>query len=196
MSLASIYREECEQAGVVAHYDQLIKKGNTPQFAAMIAMRQPPGTKGTDRALLEGDIIHHGLQHYPDWFKEMAIGRARKAGIDVAGKVYKSGLADSRGPECPDAWVGGTDDILRVCKKRNLSCRGIVNYTGHDTPPTPDVPLAEDLIQESIPDMLMQEPKLAKDPVQLREAIIEKHGAPAAKRAPRKTKTPGGGPAG
>lgn len=196
MSLSDIYRDECESAGVGDEFERLVKKGNTPQFAHMVAMRQPPGTKGTERAFLEGDVIHHGLQGYPEWFRELALKQARKAGISTTGKVFKSGLADDRGPACPFAWVSDPSDVVAACKMQNKSCTGSVEFQNYRPDPTPDCPLSEDLIQESVPEFLTEHPEFRKKPDQLRDAIIEKHGAPAAKKEPKRKKKPGGGPIG
>jgi len=51
------YRKQCEEAGRVDFYEHLISEGNNPGFAAMLAMQQPPGSKGTERAFLQGQ--HH-----------------------------------------------------------------------------------------------------------------------------------------
>ena len=51
------HRAECERLGCAEFFDQLIEEGNNPGFAAMLAQRRPPGTKGTDRTFLEGS--HH-----------------------------------------------------------------------------------------------------------------------------------------
>ena len=48
------HRAESERLGVLDFFEDLIDKGNNPGFAAMLAQRQPPGSKGTERAFLEG----------------------------------------------------------------------------------------------------------------------------------------------
>lgn len=146
------------------------------EFVEMCRSRRAPMMKGSDRALLEGDIIHHGLQGHTDVMQEHMVKVARKAGINITGKVYKSGLADQRGPADPEAWVSSVDEIRDVCKRRNRHCRGIVENVGHEVAPTPDVPLSDDLIRESVPEFLKTNPELARDPEGLRHAIIEKHG--------------------
>ena len=48
------YYKQCDDAGRVDFYEYLINEGNNPGFAAMLAMQKPAGTKGTERAFLEG----------------------------------------------------------------------------------------------------------------------------------------------
>ena len=39
---------------VQEHYLRMIEAGQHPQFAEMCALQQPPGTRGTDRAFMQG----------------------------------------------------------------------------------------------------------------------------------------------
>lgn len=152
-------------------------------FGQMCQSRIAPGGNGTDRTFMnDRDVRNHGLNgRVPDWMAEAYIREAKKAGIDIAGKVYKGSLADGRGPACPDAWVGGLSDVLAVAKKRNLKVDGIVNYdSGYDPPPPPDIPMAEDLVQSKARQKIAADPKWKeKHPQELREAVIDAHGAPA-----------------
>lgn len=189
-TLDAIYREECSLYGCLDEYDALIRKGNTPQFASMIAMRAPPGTGGSEQAFWSGKDDKrrsHGLADMPRDMAEAMLAKAKRAGIDVQGKWYMGGLADHRGPGDPDAWINDISDIKRVARKRNLTVEGIVNIQGERMPPPPDKPLSERLIRESIGEMVAENPALATKPIQeLREAAIDKHGAPARHRKKRK----------
>lgn len=174
--LHSIYREECVAAGCVERYDALIKAGNSPGFAVMLAMRQPPGARGTERAFLEGDTIHHGLQHLPESMQMFHIAKARLAGINPTGKVYKSGLADNRGPGDPAAWVSSNEDVIAACRAKNRNCSGAINYQADELPPKPDVPLHPSLVAEFAQQEIAKDPRWKNKPQELREKVIAEHG--------------------
>lgn len=153
-------------------------------FDDMVQSKIPPGYAGQiDRRYLSGKVLDHGIGHLPSFMQQEAIYKARKAGIDITGKIYVSGLADGRGAGCPDAWVGGVDDVKAACVRLGKSCEGLVNYSAPEKPPAPDVELAEPIVREFAQKYAEEDPKLARDPVQLREMVIEKHGAPAQRRA-------------
>lgn len=158
-------------------------KAKRSLFGDMCQSRIAPGGNGTDRTFMnDRDVRNHGLNdRMPPWMAEMYVRQAKAAGIDIAGKVYKGSLADGRGPACPDAWVGSTSDVLSVAKRRGLRVEGIVNYDdGIEPEPTPDVPMAEDLIQDKARQFIAADPNWKrKKPQELREAVIDAHGAPA-----------------
>lgn len=158
-------------------------KAKRELFGQMCRSRIAPGGTGTDRTFMnDRDVRHHGLNdRMPPWMAEIYVRQAKQAGINITGKVYKGSLADGRGPACPDAWVGGTDDVLAVARKRNLKVEGIVNYdSGYDPPPEPDCPMAEDLLMDKARQKIAADPKWKEKPFQeLREAVIDEHGAPA-----------------
>jgi hypothetical protein len=49
---------------------------------------------------------------------------ARRAGVNPTGKKYLASLAGFQ--RDPEAWVGGDDDVKRVCKKRGWGCEGSI----------------------------------------------------------------------
>lgn len=121
---------------VQAAYDEMIAAGESHKMAELLAWRQFPGTKGTDRTLLE----HRQVS---DQFGDSKMGRAmgeiyRKkalaAGVNPHGKVYMHGLADSPGD--PTAWVADSADVKRIAASKGLKVSGAVSYT----PPEHDVP--------------------------------------------------------
>lgn len=184
--LYKMYREECALNGDLAEFDALIKRGCTPQMAVSLVTRTPCGSSQTERALFEGHSLNHGFTNEPVWLQEAIITQAHRAGIRTHGKVYKQQLADGRGPATPEAWVAGIDDIADVYKKRkHQSCEGGFRFKGQEAPPTPDVPLAEDSIREYAQHYTAEDPKWKKKPQELREMIIETHGAPARGRGPK-----------
>lgn len=164
---------------------QLVKEPDSPaeqqrmrdNFAQIVASRRPPGTQATDQFLWAGRCNNHGIEG-PDWLRKKTIDRAKRAGISIAGKVY---FPTFGGPESPEAWVSDTSDIRQMCKKQNRPCDAL-GIKAREVEPTADVPLAEDLVQETMQEYLQRDPGRAKDLGGLREEIVEKHGAAAPKK--------------
>jgi hypothetical protein len=150
---------------VQAHYKKMVAAGQSPRFAEMCALQAPPGTKGTDRAFMEGRYDGNWLDALPKRQASWLTREARAAGISISGKYYMGGLADKRGHLDPEAWVGGVDDIKRVAAKRNLTVKGIVNVEGHDVAPK-RVDLNPKIARELARKEMAKNPKLS-----MREAI-------------------------
>lgn len=171
------HRRDCEQMGCVEFFDQLIEEGNNSGFAAMLAQRRPSGTKGTDRAFLEGS--HHAMDKVGSFSRDHMLKMAKKAGISTQGKVYKGGIGR---PDDPMAWVSGRDDVLAACKAKGLTCSGSVNYQAPEKQPKRKV-LADDIRDGFVGNILATEPrtleKVKKNPRainEVRERVMEKHG--------------------
>jgi hypothetical protein len=163
-----------------SHYLNMIRDGQTPRFAEMCALQCPPGLRGTDRAVMQGRLNMEWLSEVSPDNRRRILAAAKKAGINTSGKYYQSGLADSRGPADPAAWIDSAADIKRVAKERNLHVSGIVDHVAHEVPPPPSKPLSERLIRRAMKHYKKDNP--GKKEGELREMIIEKH-APRHKRA-------------
>ena len=171
------HRSECKRLGCVEFFDQLIEEGNNSGFAAMLAQRRPSGTKGTDRAFLEGS--HHAMDKVGRYSRDRMLKMAKKAGISTQGKVYKGGIGR---PDDPMAWVSGRDDVLAACKAKGLTCSGSVNYKAPEKQPKRKA-LADDIRDGFVGNILATEPrtleKVKKNPRainEVRERVIERHG--------------------
>jgi len=162
---------------VQAHYRKMVDDGQSPRFAEMCALQIAPGSLGSDRAFMEGRYNNQQLDDLPKYQARWLAKEAREAGISISGKYYAAGLADKRGWKDPEAWVSGTDDILRVAKKRGKTVAGAVNYDAGPAPPPKRVPLSERIIKEEIAREKRMNPGLKVTP-ELREKIIEKHAHP------------------
>jgi hypothetical protein len=175
------YRREIERdygtgSTQLARYDAMLADGQPPQFAAMLACQDPPGTKGTDRALMEGGA-YLGSRSPLVQKQILALTKAHK--VDIAGKRHISGL----GPVTDQAsWVGSTADVVAACKAKGLSCTGVVNHQGPEPKPIKPVAMAEDLVQQQAARYCAADPALAekvkknkKAAAELREAVIDKH---------------------
>ena len=164
----------------VAIYKQSIADGSDERFATMCALRQPPGSRNTDRAFCEG--ARRQMDGMNDDNRKKLMQVARAAGINPNGKFYKGSLGRANDPA---AWVTCADDVLAVCKARNYGCDGVIKHTAvqKDTPPK-RVPLGEDIIKRRALEIMKAEPQTAaamkknpqKTKAALRERIIAKHG--------------------
>lgn len=151
------YRDECAAAGVLEAYDELRAAGNNPGFAAMLALRTPPGSK-TDREFVRD--FGHGKQFdkMGRASREYILGAAKKAGINISGKIFKSGLGP---PSDPLAWVSDSSDVLRTARIKNLNVSGRVTHEATEVPPPPKKLLADDILAERVAKKLDGNPTLA-----------------------------------
>ena len=154
----------------VETYEKALPYGE--RWALMVATQTPPGTRGTDRAFLEGRQNNEQLDDMPKIQAEYVVREAKQAGINPSGKYYCAGIADKRGWKDPAAWVTSNDDILRVARKRRLHVTGSVNYDPGEAPPK-RVLLSESIIRDEMRKEKRKNPKV-KDG-ELRERVIEKH---------------------
>lgn len=161
-----------ERAGreAVETYKRALPYGE--RWAEMVALQTPPGTKGTDRAFLEGRQNNQQLDDLPRMQAEYMVREAKRAGISISGKHYVAGIADRRGWRDPAAWVSSNDDVLRVARKRRLAVSGTVNYDPGPAPRKPKV-LSESIIKDEMRKELRKNPRANKG--ELREKIIDKH---------------------
>lgn len=146
----------------VATYKASIAAGGTPQFAEMCALQIPPGTRGSDRAFMEGRCAGEWYGQMPKYLADQMVRQAKKAGINTAGKFYMGGIADRRGPADPEAWVSSRDDVLRVCKKRDLEIHGTVEYVPPDKGPPKEVDINPRILREQVRAEMKKNPKLTK----------------------------------
>lgn len=160
-------REAC------ATYERALPHGE--RWAVMCATQTPPGTRGSDRAFMEGRLNQQWLDDMPKKQANTILREARAAGINVTGKVYMGGLADQRAHRDPMAWVDSTADIKRVARARNLTVEGAVSHHGTPVPPKRTV-LNERIIQEELPRYRKQNP--GKKDGDLREMIINRQAHP------------------
>jgi hypothetical protein len=142
------------------------------RWAEMCALQVAPGTKGTDRAFMEGRMNNQQLDELPKRQANYMVSEATQAGISISGKYYVSGIADKRGWKDPEAWVSNNDDVLKVARRRNLHVHGAVNHNAEVTPPKRKI-LAESIIRDEVRKEKKNNPKA--DVRELREKVIEKH---------------------
>lgn len=151
-------------------YERALPYGE--RWALMVATQTPPGTRGTDRAFMQGRYNDQWLDDMPKRQAERMLRDARSAGINPNGKTYVGGLADHRAHRDPEAWVDSTADVLRVARKRNLTVEGIVNHKG-TLMPSKAPALSERALKEDIKHYRRLHP--GKSTAELREMAISKH---------------------
>lgn len=155
-------------------YESMRDKGVAHGLAEMLALQQPPGTRGTDRALLQGQTGHGELAHMPDISRKQMLKMAKRFGVSISGKTYVSGLA--RFACDPFAWCDSTGDVIRKCKQLGRSTDGVVTYKHHEVDPEPEVVLADSIVNRQINKLLAEDPKnKERDRRELREQVIAKH---------------------
>lgn len=152
------------QAGpaVQEHYLRMLAAGQSPRFAEMAALRQPPGTRGTDRALMEGRLNNQQFAAMHTPLARRMIREAQSAGISTSGKFYMGGLADKRAHRDPKAWVDSVSDIKRVAQERDLHVQGIIEYSPPQKPPKKSVDIAPDILREQVRKELKRNPSLRR----------------------------------
>jgi hypothetical protein len=154
----------------VATYEAALPYGE--RWAEMCALQCPPGTKGTERAFLEGRQNNEQFDSLPKRQAKYMIREAKQAGINPSGKYYCAGIADKRGWRDPAAWVSSNDDVLKVAKARRMAVSGSVNYDPGPAPPQRTV-LAESIIQDAVRKEKRKNPSAKTS--DLRAKVIEKH---------------------
>jgi hypothetical protein len=156
--------------GAVQTYRNALPHGE--RWAIMVALQTPPGTKGSDRAFMEGRYNNQQLDDMPERQAKYVAKEARQAGINISGKYYVGGIADGRMWRDPKAWVSGNDDVLRVAKERNLLVSGGVNYDPGPAPPKRTL-INESIVRDEVARARRANPKLKAS--ELREQVIAKH---------------------
>lgn len=144
------------------HYVRMVESGVGERFAEMAALQQPPGTRGTDRAFMEGRLHGNWMDTMPKHIANKMLSEARAAGISTTGKFYMGGLADGRGHRDPAAWVDSAADVLKVAKQRDLEVHGIVDYVPPQKGPPKEVEINPRILNEHVRKEMKANPKLKR----------------------------------
>ena len=166
-----------EPTDVQSRYRALLKKGNTPQFAAMLATQSPPATQYSDKTF--NREMRDKMESMSGGNRDILCAAAKSSGISTQGKYYVGSLGR---PTEPGAWVSTIDEAHDTCKKKNLTVHhGVIKHTGHAVPPK-KVGMAPDIVNDYIRRECLQEPslleKISKRPSSLnevREKVIHEH---------------------
>ena len=156
---------------IQAHYELMIRNGESHRFAEMMALGQTPYCTSDNRRLLHGhrDGDEFGDPRVSARYRQIA----EEHGQNPVGKKYLSQLA--RFPGDPEAWVSDASDVRRICEERNYACEGAVNVPlpRPDAPPVPDVPVADDLVDHYAEREIENDPALAEKPVEEVKEMIK-----------------------
>lgn len=148
-------------------------------LADMLASRQGPGLKGTDRAFLQGRNTGADIDEMCPAVRKRLLDNCKAAGISPQGKRYIGQLARHGVPCDPLALVSGLDDVHARAKAMGK----YVNQEPPEVAPPPSIPLAEDIVQEEVARRLAANPDLVTVPkADIRAQVIEQHSF---KRKPR-----------
>lgn len=177
MSIPLPYDIAVASPSVQAHYVKMVESGQSPRFAEMCALQQPPGTQGTDRAFMEGRMAGQWMNRIPKKDVEVMLREAKSAGISTAGKFYMGGIADKRGYRDPEAWVDSAADVLRTCKKRDYEIHGIVDYVPPVKAPPKEVDINPRILREHVREELKLHPNLSKQDAieKVKDRIVPKY---------------------
>ncbi len=157
-------------------YLRLLSEGQTPKFAEMCALQQPPGVRGSDRAVMQGRYNGQWLDEMPKDHADRMLREAKAAGINVSGRFYMSGLADKRGHRDPAAWIDSVSDIKQVARERNLTVQGIVEHKGSPVDPPKQKRLSARLTREMMAYERRKNPGSKIKDGDLKEMVKEKYG--------------------
>lgn len=179
-TLVELYAAECQRAGVLSQYEQLLGRGYPPGTAAMYALQQAPGTRNSDRTFCEGQ--QRKMSRMSAANRRRMQEMAKRAGIQTDGKYYIGGPFKYTDPR---AWVTCQQDAIEAVKSIKGSASGTVNcdYREQLRDPAPQPDLAPDIVQRFVRKRLKADPALAekvqKNPKKLREVQEEvkvRHG--------------------
>lgn len=159
-------------------YLKLREEGAEHVWALMSACRRAPALRNSEQSFFKSN--RQKMEQMGSEALQRKLAAARKAGISTQGKFHMSGLGPASDP---GAWVSGMDDVLAVCKARNLNCEGAVNHKARPVE-RKKVKLSERLTREMEQKYLAEDPALAerckKNPKarrELREKVVATHGA-------------------
>ncbi len=174
--------QESLDKNVTGRMLDMVLNGESPRMALMLAMQQPPGTKGTDSVFNAAENRRVG-QQYSDEYMSKITAIAKRAGVDTTGKTYNGQLGKYHDPH---AWVSGLGDVRAAAKAKGYRIEGAVNvdHLDENAPPKPAPKLSERLIREQTENVVAQNPGIAAKVAQspraaktLREQIIDRHGS-------------------
>jgi len=170
---------EMDAAGVREIYDSMIKEGQSPSMAAMLAMQKPPGSHNTDSDFARKE---NGRMKAMDESQLDAVVKiAKRAGINTHGKTYNGQLGKY---DDPGAWVSGTGDVRTTAIRKGLKVKGSVNVDAY-TGPKKKVRIAPDILDGLERRARSKDAKLEakckrsdNERMELRERLTNKHTKP------------------
>jgi len=156
----------------------MIARGESMSMALMFVSRQAPIMGESERSFCE--TRHRCMGNMDPHNRKKILEIAKQSGINTHGKYYMGGLGRYNDPQ---AWVSSVEDAKAVCKRKNLTAKGLFNVKGHEVEPRKKIKLAPDLqarfIQQELKNPKTAE-KVKKNPKRglaaLKEKVIAEHG--------------------
>jgi ribosomal protein S13 len=175
--IASI-EAEMDAEGIRDIYDHLIKEGESPNMAAMLASMKAPGSWNTGKDFSKRE--NERMKSLDDQQREDITELAKKSGISTHGKTYNGQLG---GYTDPMAWVSDTTDVKNAAVAKEMEIDGMVKVNAYRGP-RKKVRLAKDIVDRIEMQNRMKDPKLDEKcrksdnaRTELRNKIVDKHGA-------------------
>ncbi len=146
---------------IQARYERMVRDGESPRVAEMLAFQHPPRGKdntswlaANSKALGGGDMAPPVRQHHE--------AMARAAGVSTDGKVYMPALARQNMPGDPMAWVSDHSEFKRRLEDRGDGWSDDTQCVPprNDFAPPPDIEVATDLIEERACQLIEKNPDL------------------------------------
>lgn len=137
----------------------------------------------TDDTRFAGFTKVGGAQFKHDGVREAYLAEAKKAGVDVSGKMYFSELAAYPGD--PTAWADSQGDMRRILEDKGWSCDGDLKVKQEAVGRPKDIPIADDLVADLVeskleeqlgPDFTEAKGKIVE---QARDDVMNTHATPA-----------------
>ena len=141
---------------IQARYREMRADGQSHNMAEVLALRAFPGfvTDDTFMRGRRGNVDQ--FANAPDQGK-LYHAIAEQAGVSTSGMYYCSPLASYPGD--PTAWISGRSDVTRIAREKGLKIEGMVNFTPDvEHEPTPDIPIAEDILERHVQEHLAADP--------------------------------------
>jgi hypothetical protein len=175
MDTITEWPEISDDPEVQSRYVAMRECGESHSISEMLAFQQAPIPKD-DTVWLKSMRPREQFANAPEIVQKAYTEEALAAGHNISGAVYVPGLA--RRPGDPEAWVHGLGDVKKRLEERGWGSEGDVNVKArNDEEPTPEVDVADDIVEQKVLEMMYQNPDLQETPELYEEAkdIIAPH---------------------
>lgn len=155
-----MYQQVSDDVGVQKHYERLMRISNgNHDYALRIATQ----SVGVPMPLNTNDQFWRGLTD--DGFgkdeqsRRFARAKAKRAGVDTTGKVFRPELCPLKEPFSPKAWVSDREEVKAKCKAYGWGLKGQGLYN-----PPPEIQyeekpyrIADDIVERETQDVIEAE---------------------------------------
>jgi hypothetical protein len=158
-----------------AFFEQMLRDGVAESLARMFALRQPPGTGGTDRAFMYGKQAGQELDGELEPIRKRRMARYKQlTGRNVPDNArYFRQLA--RFPGDPRAFVSDRSEFKNRLIEDGHGCEDFGVKIAEAPPPDDKPRIAEPIMQQFLASEKKKPENIGKKEAELREKIIDKH---------------------